>query len=89
MAGTPSSPQASSRVHPIRRWLREAWILPVRLYQVTLSRWTGGHCRFVPTCSNYFIDAVRNRGILVGTAKGIWRICRCNPWGGQGYDPVE
>ena len=68
------------------RWV---YVLPVRLYQVALSRWFGGHCRFTPTCSHYFIEAVMKRGIVVGTIKGVWRICRCNPWSKGGYDPVE
>ena len=70
-------------------WLRWFYLRPVRLYQLTLSRWLGGHCRFQPTCSQYFIDAVYRRGIVVGTAKGVWRICRCHPWSKGGWDPVD
>ncbi len=44
-------------------------------------------CRFQPSCSEYFILAVKKHGPVVGCAKGTWRICRCNPWGGHGYDP--
>jgi putative membrane protein insertion efficiency factor len=69
--------------------LRWVYLLPVRLYQLTLSRWTGGQCRFVPTCSDYFVQAVRHKGILRGTAKGLRRLCRCHPWSKGGYDPVE
>ena len=61
----------------------------VRLYQVTLSRSLGGHCRFHPTCSRYFIEAVRRHGALRGTAMGAWRILRCNPFCKGGYDPVK
>ena len=71
----------------LRRLVEEILILPVRLYQVTLSPILGRHCRFEPTCSHYFIGAVRKHGPLRGTAKGLWRILRCNPWGGSGYDP--
>lgn len=60
-----------------------------RGYQVTLSRCLGGQCRFQPTCSEYFIQAVRSRGALVGTAKGLWRILRCHPFSRGGYDPVD
>lgn len=45
-------------------------------------------CRFTPTCSTYFIEAVQTHGALKGAAMGIWRILRCNPWGGCGHDPV-
>ena len=69
--------------------LRWVYLLPVRLYQFTLSRWIGGQCRFVPTCSQYFVQAVRQKGIVRGTAKGLWRLCRCHPWSKGGYDPVE
>ncbi|MGB0291126.1 MAG: membrane protein insertion efficiency factor YidD [Luteolibacter sp.] len=45
-------------------------------------------CRFHPTCSNYFLEAVETHGVLRGCSYGIWRILRCHPWGGSGYDPV-
>ncbi len=66
-----------------------AWtlILLVRMYQWTLSPIVGRQCRFHPTCSNYFIGAVQKYGAIRGTAKGIWRICRCHPWNPGGYDP--
>ena len=64
-------------------------VLLVRGYQMTLSPWLGRQCRFVPTCSNYFIEAVRRHGPLRGTAMGIWRVCRCNPFSAGGYDPVR
>jgi putative membrane protein insertion efficiency factor len=65
-----------------------AWgmILFVRGYQLTLSRFIGRQCRFYPTCSNYFILAVRKYGPWRGAAKGIWRICRCNPFVPGGED---
>ena len=45
-------------------------------------------CRFEPSCSNYFLQAVETHGVIRGCAYGIWRILRCHPWGGSGYDPV-
>lgn len=45
-------------------------------------------CRFQPSCSNYFLEAVEIHGFWRGSRLGIWRLLRCNPWGGQGYDPV-
>jgi putative membrane protein insertion efficiency factor len=59
----------------------------VRLYQIFLSPIFGNQCRFRPTCSNYFIQAVQKHGAIIGTAKGVWRICRCNPWNKGGFDP--
>lgn len=66
-----------------------ALVMLARLYQASISAWLGGHCKFRPTCSQYFIDAVTQKGALRGTAMGFWRICRCNPFGHGGYDPVR
>ncbi|MBL9125877.1 MAG: membrane protein insertion efficiency factor YidD [Planctomycetaceae bacterium] len=61
-------------------------IAVVRLYQLTLSPIVGRQCRFHPTCSNYMILAVRKHGVLTGVVKGLWRICRCNPFCRGGID---
>lgn len=70
------------------------WWLPargliafVRLYQFLLSPLIGQQCRFHPTCSEYFIGAVRKHGALLGTLRGIGRILRCHPFHPGGYDP--
>jgi uncharacterized protein len=66
-----------------------SWLLIglVRIYQWTLSPIVGRQCRFQPTCSNYFIGAVRKYGALRGSFRGFLRICRCHPWNPGGYDP--
>jgi putative membrane protein insertion efficiency factor len=74
---------------PLKAFLARAMIAFVRLYQLTLSPLLGGHCRFQPTCSRYFIDAVERRGALRGTLTGLWRIARCHPFSRGGYDPVD
>lgn len=69
-------------------------IMPVRIYRRFLSaplHALGGPfagCRYTPSCSAYFIEAVEVHGVIKGCALGIWRIMRCNPWGGHGHDPV-
>lgn len=68
--------------------MRTVLIAFIRLYQVTLSHFLGGHCRFSPSCSNYAIEAIRTHGAFKGMALGVWRILRCNPFGGKGFDPV-
>ena len=45
-------------------------------------------CRFVPTCSQYAIDALREWGFFRGSALALWRILRCNPFCKGGFDPV-
>jgi len=74
------------------RWFRAGMvgllILLVRAYQVTLSPILGWQCRFIPSCSQYFIQAVHTRGPVVGLALGLWRIIRCHPFSKGGYDPV-
>ncbi len=76
------------------KWLRPIWQLPsllligmVRLYQIFLSPLLGGQCRFYPSCSHYFIEAVRKYGAMTGSLKGIRRILRCHPFHPGGYDP--
>ena len=67
-----------------------AWVvaLPVRAYRMVASPWVGHSCRFQPTCSAYALDALARHGALRGGGLALWRILRCNPWGGSGYDPV-
>lgn len=66
----------------------------IRIYQATLSPLLavlggpGLGCRFQPTCSEYFLQAVETYGVLRGTWLGLSRLARCHPWGGRGEDPV-
>ncbi len=69
-------------------------LLAVRLYRWTISPAlatlfgpTGG-CRYTPTCSAYAAEAVQTRGALTGSWLAAKRVCRCQPWGGCGHDPV-
>jgi putative membrane protein insertion efficiency factor len=63
-------------------------VMLVRLYQVSLGPFMGGHCRFMPTCSQYAIDALTTHGAFRGSWLTVRRISRCHPFGGGGYDPV-
>ncbi|BBO31661.1 membrane protein insertion efficiency factor YidD [Lacipirellula parvula] len=62
-------------------------IAAVRGYQLCISPFLGPLCRYEPTCSQYFIEAVRKYGAIRGAWRGLRRIGRCHPWGGSGYDP--
>ena len=62
-------------------------IAMVRVYQWTLSPIIGRQCRFQPTCSHYFIGAVRKYGAVRGAWRGVKRICRCHPFHPGGIDP--
>ena len=60
----------------------------LRAYKLTLSPLIGQSCRFAPTCSEYAAEALIKHGPFRGTWMAAGRLCRCNPWGGSGYDPV-
>lgn len=62
--------------------------LPIHFYRACISPLTPPSCRFVPTCSQYALEALRKHGPVKGLLLAIRRICRCHPWGGSGYDPV-
>ena len=62
--------------------------LPIVFYQRCISPFTPASCRFTPTCSEYAKQAILKHGPIKGLYLAIWRILRCNPWGGSGYDPV-
>jgi uncharacterized protein len=61
----------------------------ISFYRRAISPMLPPSCRFQPTCSEYAYEAIEKYGILKGGRLAIWRILRCNPWGGSGYDPVE
>ena len=60
----------------------------IKLYQNYLSPLLGPSCRFHPTCSEYALQAIENFGVIRGGFWAIKRILKCNPWGGNGFDPI-
>lgn len=72
--------------------LKKLFIKLIRLYQILISPLIGGKnkCRFIPTCSQYTIDAIEEHGIIKGSCLSIKRILRCNPFTKikDTYDPV-
>lgn len=77
-----------------RSWSIFKWIcaLPliglVRFYQLCISPYTPPSCRYVPTCSQYALEALRKYGPIKGAWLTAKRLARCHPWGGSGYDPL-
>ena len=67
-------------------------ILIIKIYQYFISPFLGNRCRFLPTCSEYFIEALRAHGFIVGFKLGIKRILKCHPFkklgGSHGLDFV-
>ena len=72
----------------IRKALSWPFIMLIRFYQVCISPLKPASCRFTPTCSQYGLQAFCKHGPIKGFILTAWRILRCNPWGGSGYDPV-
>lgn len=73
----------------IHRILLAIVLAPVRFYRRVLSPLKQTPtCRFLPTCSEYAMEAVQTRGIVVGIGLSVWRVLRCNPLCRAGYDPV-
>lgn len=60
----------------------------IRIYQIVLSPLLGANCRFVPTCSQYAIEAVSRYGVWQGIKLAVKRILRCHPFNPGGHDPV-
>jgi putative membrane protein insertion efficiency factor len=69
--------------------LNKALMYLVRAYQLILSPYFGGQCRFVPSCSDYACECLSKKGSMKSIVKITWRVLRCNPWSAGGYDPVD
>ena len=72
----------------MRKLLVAILLLPVWFYRAFISPLTPPSCRFVPTCSEYAMEALQKHGPFKGLYLTVRRILRCHPWGGSGYDPV-
>jgi uncharacterized protein len=63
-------------------------ILLVKGYQYFISPFFPNSCRYIPSCSEYSLQAYKKHGFIKGTWLTINRLRKCHPWGGHGYDPV-
>lgn len=68
--------------------MKKIFIALIKFYQTAVSPHTKANCRYIPTCSQYGLEAIERFGALKGGALTVWRILRCNPFSKGGYDPV-
>ena len=61
----------------------------IKGYRFLISPLLGHSCRYLPTCSEYTIEAIKVHGVFSGIVKGAYRVLRCNPLGSSGYDPIK
>ena len=69
--------------------MKDAALWLLRGYKRLISPLFPPACRFVPTCSEYAMDAVEKYGVAGGLWRAVWRVLRCNPLSRGGYDPVN
>jgi putative membrane protein insertion efficiency factor len=72
----------------MKKLLGRFLILLIRFYKVAISPWLPSACRYIPTCSEYGIDAISKYGPFKGGYLTLKRFLSCGPWGGSGFDPV-
>ncbi|GLK81339.1 membrane protein insertion efficiency factor YidD [Methylopila turkensis] len=86
----PGSSPGQERVPPLsfRAPLTSLLRLPILGYRYSLSMFMGRRCRFLPTCSEFADEAIARHGAWAGGWMAAGRICRCHPWGRDGFEPV-
>ena len=68
--------------------MKSILVAALRVYQYLFRPLLGRNCRFMPSCSDYAIEAINRRGVVHGSWLALRRIARCHPWHPGGYDPV-
>ena len=61
----------------------------IKIYKYLISPFIGPSCRYLPTCSEYSIEALKTYGFSKGLSLSLKRIISCHPWGNSGFDPVK
>lgn len=79
---------ANAKTTQAYSWLQIVLIKALRFYQILLRPAFGNRCRFLPTCSEYALEAIQCHGCGKGLYLTAHRLCRCNPCMEGGYDPV-
>ena len=65
------------------------FIFLIKFYKLVISPFLGANCRYIPTCSDYAIQSIEQKGAIKGLFSSFKRILKCHPFGGSGYDPVR
>ena len=77
----------------MKKFFTFSFITLIDAYKYIISPLLGNNCRYLPTCSEYFIDSLKEYGFFKGCALGVKRILSCHPikilGGGDGFDPVK
>jgi len=73
----------------ISKFVSGIMVFLIKVYQRCISPLFPPTCRFYPTCSQYFIQALEKYGVFKGSYLGIKRILKCHPWNPGGYDPLK
>ncbi len=73
--------------------LNSILIFFIKIYKYCISPYLHSNCRYLPTCSEYFIDSLKLNGPFIGAWMGMKRILKCHPikflGGGEGFDPAK
>ena len=77
----------------MNKLIKYLMIKTIKLYQIVISPFLRNNCRYLPTCSDYFIESLKEHGIFKGSINGFKRILSCHPvkflGGGEGFDPIK
>lgn len=68
--------------------MKKLFIFIIKFYRKYISPMKSTKCPYIPSCSEYGMEAIEKYGALKGGALALWRIIRCNPFSKGGYDPV-
>ena len=72
----------------LESYMKKILIAMIRFYQKYISPYNGTKCPYIPSCSQYGLEAIEKYGVIKGGLLAVWRILRCNPFSKGGYDPV-
>ena len=72
----------------VSKYISLPLIIIIRLYQLLISPILGQNCRYLPTCSEYSIKALKEHGLFKGSILSVKRVSKFHPWGSHGFDPV-